>query len=101
LCPASTLLLGFFTYYSAVKKKNIVGPTIKAVRKEAQVSQMRLAAELQLMGIRIDRTAIAKLESGKRPATDIEIFAIAKILNISIQSLFEDSGELFGKIYSL
>jgi transcriptional regulator with XRE-family HTH domain len=54
---------------------------------------MELAAQLQLLGIIIDRSGIAKLESGRRPASDIEIAAIAKILKVPISWLFEDSGE--------
>ena len=79
-------------------RKNIVGLRIKAARKEARISQMKLAAEMQLLGIKIDRSTIAKLESGSRPASDIEIIAIAKILNVSIPSLFEDSDKLFSHL---
>ena len=82
-------------------RKNIVGIRIKAARKAAEFSQMRLAAEMQLLGIKIDRSTIAKLESGKRPATDIEIVAIAKILKVSIPQLFEGSGELFSQLETL
>ena len=79
-------------------RKNIVGIYIKAARKAAGFSQMKLAAELQLLGIKIDRSTIAKLESGRRPASDIEIIAIAKILNVSIADLFEDSSQLFAHL---
>ena len=81
-------------------RKNIVGLRIKAARKEAGLSQMKLAAELQLLGIKIDRSTIAKLESGRRPASDIEIIAIAKILDVSIPLLFEDSDKLFSHLES-
>ena len=46
---------------------------------------------MQLMGVAIDRSGIAKLESGRRPASDIEVAAIAKILKVSIPWLFEES----------
>lgn len=62
------------------------------------MSQSKLAAELQLQGIKIDRTIIAKLESGRRPVSDIEIIEIAKILNVSVPSLFEDSEKLSGQL---
>jgi len=81
-----------------VTRKNIVGLRIRDARKEAKMTQMKLAAELQLLGIRIDRSTIAKLESGRRPASDIEIVAIAKILNVSVSSLFEDAAELFNQL---
>jgi len=74
-----------------VSRKNIVGSRVRRARKEAGITQMKLAAQLQLLGIKIDRSSIAKLESGIRPASDIEIAAIARILNVPIAWLFEDS----------
>jgi len=81
-----------------VTRKNVVGLRIKTARKAAGMSQSKLAAELQLQGIKIDRTIIAKLESGRRPVSDIEIIEIAKILNVSVPSLFEDSEKLSGQL---
>jgi len=52
---------------------------------------MELAARLQVSGIRIDRPAISKIETGNRPVTDIEIDAIAKILKVPISWLFEEN----------
>lgn len=71
-------------------KKNIVGPQIRKARKELRVTQMQLATQLQLLGIKIDRSGIAKIESRRRPTSDIEIAAIAKILKVSISGLFEE-----------
>ena len=76
-----------------MRRKNIVGPRVRKARKESQVTQMELAAQLQLLGISIDRSAIAKLESGRRPASDIEIAAIAKVLKVPISWLFEEDIE--------
>lgn len=76
-------------------KKNIIGPKIKTARKGVKLSQMELAARMQVLGINIDRSAIAKVETGKRPISDIEIAAISKILNAQIASLFEDSTQWF------
>ena len=81
-----------------MRKKNIIGSRVRKARKESRVTQMGLAAQLQLLGITIDRSGIAKLESGRRPASDIEIIAIAKILNVSIADLFEDSSQLFAHL---
>ncbi|MBN1367366.1 MAG: helix-turn-helix transcriptional regulator [Dehalococcoidales bacterium] len=72
-------------------QKNIIGPKIKEARKNARLSQMELAARMQVLGIGIDRSAIAKVETGKRPISDIEIVAISEILNTQIALLFEDS----------
>jgi transcriptional regulator with XRE-family HTH domain len=47
------------------------------------------------MEINIDRSGIAKIETDRRPVSDIEIAAIAKILKVPISWLFEESKELF------
>lgn len=51
---------------------------------------MQLAAQLQVSGIRIDQAGVSKLESGRRPVSDVEIAAIAKILKVPISWLFEE-----------
>lgn len=79
-------------------QKNITGLNIKQARKEAHITQMDLAARLQVLGVVIDRSAIAKIETGRRPVSDIEIAAIARILNVEIAWLFKDSNTLLNKL---
>jgi len=55
------------------------------------MSQQKLAARLQIQGVRIDRSAIAKIETGRRPVSDIEIVSIAEVLDVKIPWLFEDT----------
>ena len=55
---------------------------------------MELAARLQLLGINIDRSGIAKLETGRRPVSDVEVAAIAKVLKVPIPWLFEGSNNI-------
>jgi len=55
------------------------------------MSQDKLAARLQVVGINIGRSAIAKIETGRRPVSDIEIAAIADILGVEIPWLFAES----------
>lgn len=59
------------------------------------MTQLELAARLQVLGIIIDRSGIAKLEGGKRPVSDIEVAALAEVLKVSIPWLFEESKHLF------
>lgn len=56
---------------------------------------MELAARLQVLGITIDRSGIAKLEGGRRPVSDIEVAAIARILKVSVSWFFEESEGFF------
>lgn len=44
---------------------------------------------MQLLGVDINPTSYSKLEGQIRIATDKEVFAIAKILEIPIDRLFE------------
>ena len=53
-----------------------------------RVTQEQLAARLQSQGIAIDRSAISKIEAGKRPVTDLEIIAICNVLGIKVATLF-------------
>ena len=91
MCSLGTLFDAVFSYHSSVRRKNIIGPRVRKARKNSRTTQMELASQLQLMGVAIDRSGIAKLESGRRPASDIEVAAIAKILKVSIPWLFEES----------
>lgn len=61
------------------------------------MTQMELAGQLQLLGIRMDRATIAKIELGIRPLSDIEIIAIARVLKTSVNELFVESEVLFNQ----
>lgn len=70
-------------------KKNLIGSQLKRLRKEKDLSTRDLATQLQLAGIDIDRNVINRIENNKRYVTDIEIRAIAKILNVSYDVLID------------
>ena len=67
------------------------GTSIGANIHEANYAHSRpdFISKLQLMGCDINPTSYSKLEGQIRIATDKEIFAAAKILNVSIDLLFE------------
>ena len=67
---------------------NIIGPKIKKARVEAGMSQKELSEKLELMAVYTCRGSISRIENGKRAITDIEIDAISKILNVSLDFLF-------------
>lgn len=89
MCPTSTFQSEIFPTIESMQRKNIVGSRVRKARRESGVTQMELAARLQVLGIKIDRPGISKLETGSRPATDIEIDAIAKTLKVPVSWLFE------------
>ena len=69
--------------------KNICGKKISVLRKEMKISQRALADKLQLSGLDVDKNAIQRIECGKRFVTDIELVAISKVFNISIDDLLK------------
>ena len=70
--------------------KNVMGPRIREARRRGgqKVTQEELAVRLQFLGVELDRTAISKIESGKRPVTDSEIVGISKALRVKVAWLF-------------
>lgn len=69
--------------------KNIVGKEIELLRKERGIKQKDFIAMMQVFGCVINATSYSKLEGQLRSATDKEIFAIAKILNLPMEELFD------------
>ena len=51
------------------------------------MKQVELLAKLQLAGIDIGVPALSLLEGQKRPVSDIELNALADILNVSVDWL--------------
>ena len=69
---------------------NMVGKNIELLRKERGIKQKDFIAQIQVMGCDINPTSYSKLEGQLRSATDREIYAIAKILNVPMEELFVD-----------
>jgi transcriptional regulator with XRE-family HTH domain len=70
--------------------KNVIGPTIRKLRYAARVpmSQEALVAKLQIRGVLLDRSALARIESQERLVRDVEIIALAAALRVPIERLF-------------
>ena len=69
-------------------KANIVGRNIENLRKLKGIKQKDFIARMQTMGCDINPTSYSKLEGQIRAATDLEIYVIAKILNVAMEDLF-------------
>jgi len=75
---------------SETGKNNICGQKVRFFRlKMNKVSQRKLAEMLQVQGLDVDKNAIQRLESGQRFVTDIELRALAKVLNVTYQQLLD------------
>ena len=64
-------------------RKNVSGDVLRALRIKANLSQADVAKELQLLGIGLTRKEISKIENGDRLVQDFELFAFAKIFDVS------------------
>jgi transcriptional regulator with XRE-family HTH domain len=69
-------------------RKNIVGPRVRRLRNNQDISQEKLAAKCQLIGWDISREGIAKIESQVRGVSDIEVLKLAKALRVHFSVLF-------------
>ena len=67
---------------------NITGSQIKKLRTNAGLSQRQLSEKLELEAVYTCRGSVSRIENGQRAVTDIELFAIAKVLGVSIDELF-------------
>lgn len=67
---------------------NIVGHNIKKFRKKNKMSQQALSNKLELLGVYVCRGSVSRIEDKSRTVTDIELFAISKVLNVSVTELF-------------
>lgn len=69
---------------------NIIGRNVEKLRIEKGIKQKDFIARMQTMGCDINPTSYSKLEGQVRMATDKEVYAIAKILGVSIDTLFSE-----------
>ena len=70
--------------------KNLIGGNLKELRTKLKISQQELSNKLELLGVYICRGSVSRIEDYSRTVTDIELFAIAEVLNV-------DPKELYGK----
>lgn len=67
--------------------RNIIGARVTQARLFRKMKQNELLAKLQLAGIDISAPALSLLEGQRRPVSDIELNAIADILQVSVNWL--------------
>lgn len=65
------------------KSKNLIGPEVRRLRVQLDLSQSELAAACQRLGWDVTRDTIAKIEGRSRWVGDFELVYLAKILKVS------------------
>lgn len=66
-----------------------IGNNIRRLRERKGITQELLAARLQLKGLDITRSALAKIEVGQRHLYPDEILLIKECLGASFDEIFE------------
>lgn len=76
-------------------KKNVIGDRVKEARKtsQPQITQVDLAARLEMLGMKADHSVISKIESGQRPVYDYELIALSKALKVSTSWLLSETNK--------
>ena len=67
--------------------KNLVGARVTEARLARGMKQNELLARLQTAGVDLSTPALSLLEGQKRPVSDIELKALADILEVSVDWL--------------
>ena len=70
-------------------RNNVSGIKIGLLRKACspKMSQRKLAEQMQLREIDLDKNAIQRIESGQRFVTDIELLAFSELFGVSCDEL--------------
>lgn len=77
-----------FTNRANDGRNNIVGLMITKLRKAQRLSQRQLAEVLgEKQGLDIDKNAIQRIESGQRFVTDVEMIALSRYFEVTMEYL--------------
>lgn len=71
------------------EKQNMIGAQVAKRRKELKMSQQKLSNMLELYAVYVCRGSVSRIEDYSRTVTDIELYAIAKVLKTEITELFD------------
>lgn len=68
---------------------NICGKNVRRLRYKNSpcLSQRKFAEQLSQMGVELNKNAIQRIESGQRFVTDIELIAMAKAFDVTVEEL--------------
>lgn len=66
----------------------MVGSRVRELRIQRGLSQKALSDKLETLAIYICRGSISRIEDRQRTVTDIELYGLAEILGVPIESLF-------------
>ena len=68
---------------------NLIGTQVKKIRRRKKMSQQMLSNKLELLGVYVCRGSISRIEDRSRTVTDIELYALALVLEVSVSDLID------------
>ena len=71
------------------QKNNMIGAQVAKRRKQLKMSQQKLSDMLELYAVYVCRGSVSRIEDYSRTVTDIELYAISKVLDVSIDELLD------------
>lgn len=67
---------------------NVIGPQVGRIRQELGLTQEEFTARCGVLGWRLSRGTLAKVESQVRCVSDAEAFVLARALKRPLESLY-------------
>ena len=71
-------------------QKNVIVTQLRKIRKKKKVTQLDLAARMQVLGVNIDQQSISNIERNRRIVTDYELVCFCKALRCTERELLQD-----------
>ena len=68
----------------------MVGDRVRQLRLARRMSQQTLSNKLEMLAIYICRGSISRIEDKQRTVTDIELYGLAKVLNVPVEEFFRE-----------
>ena len=71
------------------EKMNLIGTSVKKIRRQKHMSQQYVSNHLELLGVYVCRGSMSRIEDLSRTVTDMELYALSLVLGVSIEQLFD------------
>jgi len=68
-------------------KRNVLGPALKSIRLAKKLTQSSVLVQLQRGGLDISKQVLIYIERGSRTLSDVELFAMLKVLGATPSDL--------------
>lgn len=67
--------------------RNVIGKIIKKYREQKNYTKTELSHKLELLGIKLDRFELYKIETAKTSVKDFELIGLCIVLDIDFEEL--------------